>query len=243
MEIAQASFAASAKFLAGREDVTDEIRQKWRMLLTKKEIKSCVRYCARVIQEKFRGKKLVIVCILKGAMYFLVDLTRKITIPHSIYGIECSSYKGQHQHGIEILSLIQPEKFQDKDAVVIIDELMDKGDTMESVEQLVIKDGGVPPEKIFKCALFKKDNDCQYKLDLCPIILPSVWCNGMGLDFNQHLRNFEYLYGCPKSAGIEPSPADKIFEDDLFYGKEREKLIQICNNYEAEHKKLKSTAK
>ena len=231
--IADESFRKSAEFLNEREDVNEEIMKNWRLLLTDSEINSCVEHCARVIQDKFRGKKIVIVCILKGAVYFLVDLTRKLTIPHSIYGVECSSYKGQHQHGIEILSLIQPEKFQDKDAVVIVDELVDNGTTMESVEHLIIKDGGVPPEKIFKVALFNKDNDCQYKgLDLCGITLGNLWLVGYGLDNLTFLRNWTHLYGCPKAEGIQKSTADKIFEDPIYYAQEREKLINICNRYE-----------
>lgn len=244
MEIAQASYAESAKFLASREDLNGvDVLKEWRLLLTKKEIKSCVNHCARVIQEKFRGKKLVIVCILKGAMYFLVDLTRKITIPHSIYCVETSSYKGQQQHGIEILSLIQPDKFKDKDAVVIIDELVDNGVTMDSVDQLIMKDGGVPAEKIFRCALFNKDNGCQYKLDLCGITLPNCWVVGYGLDNLTIQRNFTCLYGCPKAPGTPRADADKIFDDDIFYGKEREKLIQVCNNYAEENANKKAAKK
>ena len=232
MEIARASFKASAEFLEGREDVTDEIRQKWRLLLTKKEIKACVKYCARVITEKCRGKNIVIVCILKGAMYFLVDLTRKITIPHSIYCIESSSYHEEQSQGkVEILSLIKKDKFKDKDVVVVIDELLDNGNTMESVVEHIITEGNVPPEKIFQCALLRKDNNSQYKnLDFYGLLVSNCWLVGMGLDSQQHLRNWTCLYACPKNSGIPKSEADKIFEDDIEYGKEREKLLRRLSN-------------
>jgi len=242
MEIAKESYKASEEFLRGREDLHGiDIQKEWRLLLTKSEIQTCVEHCAHVIQEKFRGKDLVIVCILKGCVYFLVDLTRQLTILHSIYMVEASSYHEQKQDKVEILSLIKPDKFKNKDAVVILDELEDNGDTLQAVKEHVMVEGNVPEDKIFTCVLFKKNHETnQPDVNLHGILVPDVWCVGTGLDSNQHLRNWECLYACPKLPGIPKSEADKIFEDDEYYGKEREKLLQVCNNYHSDMLKRKN---
>ena len=59
---------------------------------TDSQIHYAVRYCAQQIESKFEGQEFVVVCILKGCVYFFVDLTRSLTIPYSTYFIEASSY-------------------------------------------------------------------------------------------------------------------------------------------------------
>lgn len=222
----EASMKASRDFLAGRQDLQDvDIYNTWRLLLTKDEIDVAVRYCAKVINEKFKGKDIVIACILKGCVYFFVDLTRMITLPHSCYMFEFSSYVGQTQNSGEILSLIQPEKFKNK-YVILLDELYDNGLTLESVKQEIMKKGNVPSENIFTCTLMRKEHSGKYpEPDLCPLVLPDCWCTGLGLDDSQQKRNWNCVYACPKAPGIELSEADKMFMDNDVYVKEREKII------------------
>ncbi len=69
-----------------------KIPNGWKILLTYEEIHKSVKKCASFIDQKFGDKELVIVCILKGAVPFLVDLTREMKIDHTWYFIESSSY-------------------------------------------------------------------------------------------------------------------------------------------------------
>ena len=58
----------------------------------KEDIEKAVRHCATEIQKQFEGQDFVVVCILKGCVYFFVDLTRALLIPYSTYFLEASSY-------------------------------------------------------------------------------------------------------------------------------------------------------
>lgn len=222
----------SKKFLAKRRDLRGvDIYSEWRLLLTKKEINTFVKYCASIIEEKYEGKNLVIVCILKGCMYFCTDLTRLLRIPHSVYMIEASSYhdKQTQSDKMEVLSLIQPDKFNDK-YVVILDELYDNGFTLESVKQEIIKKGNVTPDKIFTCTLFKKNKNVIYPPpNLYGALVCDLWLTDFGLDDCSEKRNWEYLYACPKKEGIPKSEDDKIFDDDNIYKKIRENLVDQYN--------------
>lgn len=226
----EASMKASRDFLEGRQDLRGvDIYNTWRLLLTKDEIDVAVRYCAKIINEKFKGKDIVIACILKGCVYFFVDLTRIVTIPHSAYMFEFSSYHGQQQESGEILSLIQPDKFKNKH-VVLLDELYDNGLTLESVKQEIITKGRVPAENIFTCTLMRKEHPGKYpEPDLCPLVLPDCWLVGLGLDDSQQKRNWTCVYACPKAPGVELSEADKMFLDNETYVNEREKIIAQVN--------------
>ena len=208
-------------FLKGRKDLGNvNIEKEWKCILTEDEIKKCVQECARVINDKFEGKDIVLTCILKGAAYFLVDLSRELIIPHSIYFIEASSYHdSQKQENTEILSLIVPEKFKDKH-VILLDELFDNGNTLENVKKAIHEKANVPLEKIFTCTLLKKNKiSSREQPDLYGLIVPDVWLVGYGLDDQQHKRGWKCVFACPKAKNITETQDDKIFTNMYYYAR------------------------
>lgn len=219
-------------FFKNRKDLDNDIESKWKCILTEDEIKVCVKKCANEINKKFVNKDIVLTCILKGAAYFLVDLSRELIIPHSLYFIEASSYKDeQNQHDLEILSRIIPEKFNNK-YVILIDELFDNGNTIENVKNTIHEKASVPLDKFYTCTLFIKNK----KVSLSPpnlygIRVPDVWLIGYGLDDKQHKRNWTYLFACPKSNGIEETVDDQIFKNNDYYSTIRSKLLRKVDKY------------
>jgi hypoxanthine phosphoribosyltransferase len=200
------------------------------MLISKAEIQKSVCKCASVINAKFAGKDVVVVGILKGAVYFYVDLTRKLTIPHSCYFIEATSYHdSQSQSGLSIFSSIASGKFTNKH-VILVDELYDGGKTMDAIKRAIHEKANVPYDMIFTCALFKKNKKTEYPaLDLYGISLPDVWVVGYGLDDKQQNRHFESLYAVPKIEGIEKTDDDKMFDDPTLWNKIVNDIIVQCN--------------
>ena len=145
--------------------------------------------------------------------------------------IEASSYhdKQTQSDKIEVLSLIQPDKFKDR-YVVILDELYDNGFTLESVKQEIIEKGKVDPEKVFTCTLFKKDKKGIHPPpDMYGALVCDTWLNGFGLDDKTEKRNWQYLYACPKAEGVLKTEADKMFEDDKVYAEIRQNLLDQYN--------------
>lgn len=216
------------QFIEGRRDLRGvDVVKDWRLILTKKEIKVQVKRLADIINQKFEGKNVVVVCILKGASYFFVDLTRELVIPHSTYFIEASSYRdSQTQQEVEICSQIVPSKFKNKE-VIILDELFDNGATINMIRNKIIDEGHVVHQNIFTCTLFKKDKETSYpNPDLYGVIVPDVWLVGYGLDDNQEKRNWTYLYACPKCSNVSKSKDDLIFTDEEYYQKIRKRLIK-----------------
>ncbi|MFC1496540.1 phosphoribosyltransferase, partial [Candidatus Margulisiibacteriota bacterium] len=65
---------------------------KSRLLLSERRLKNRVRILAQKISKDFSDKRLVVVCILKGAMVFCSDLIREINLPLEIDFIQVSSY-------------------------------------------------------------------------------------------------------------------------------------------------------
>jgi hypoxanthine phosphoribosyltransferase len=202
------------QFIATRSDATET--DNWKLLITHDEIQGMIQWLANRINQTFRGEKIVVTCILKGCAYFLVDLTKRLTIPHSLYFIEASSYHDQQlqSEAIEILSRLVPSKFQGR-KVILLDELYDNGFTLHAVKHKLIDETKIQASDIFTCTLFHKFKS-HHNYGLPDLVgfrdLPDLWYVGYGLDDKQEKRNWPHLYAIPKLPGIPTGPDDSIFE-------------------------------
>lgn len=193
--------------------------KNWKLLLSEEKIQHYVQKCADFINENFYGRKIVVVCILKGAIYFFVDLTRKLLVDHSCYFIESSSYHNEQLQSecCKIMGSIEPSKFVDRE-VILIDELFDNGLTLYQVKNAIHQKAYVSLDKIFTCTLFKKNKQTKYPdPNLFGVEIPNVWVVGYGLDDKQEKRNLTSLYACPKTGNVSESEDDIIFKDERAY--------------------------
>jgi hypoxanthine phosphoribosyltransferase len=190
----------------------------WIEVLTQKQIKTAVKKLAFILDEKYKNQDIVLVCILKGAVYFFTDLSREMKTEHSEYHLECSSYKsGQKQGELEILSVIQKDKFKGK-KVILVDELFDNGKTMFEVKREISKRAEIDMNSIFTVALMKKNKAVDYDIDLFGVVVPNSWLVGYGLDHDQKMRNLKSVWAVPKKSD------DMLTADDLIvFGKGSEK--------------------
>jgi hypoxanthine phosphoribosyltransferase len=128
-------------------------------------------------------KDVVLVCILKGAVYFTVDLSRSLEphLNHKLYFLEVSSYKDEMKRGdhTTILKEFDTEYFTDK-IVIILDELCDSGHTLKTVKDSLLS---VMDEKYIRtCVMMKKNIESVIIPDLVGMEIPNEWVKGYGLD-------------------------------------------------------------
>jgi hypoxanthine phosphoribosyltransferase len=209
----------------------------WKLLLHKDEINVLIDTLAYQINKKFKGQPLVIAPILKGAVYFCVDLT----IPYSLYFLEASSYKNSQtqEENVDFSNTIVPSKFQGK-KVLLIDELFDNGKTLATVKDALIKYTDLCSNDITTCCLFQKEKQSKYPHpDLVGInYLPDVWYVGYGLDDEQTKRGFEHLFMKPREKNLQ-NEHDIVFYYNAhqnFRNTIREKISNmkqnlVCNQF------------
>lgn len=187
----------------------------WRVVMTKDQIDLHIKKCTSFLNQKYAGQKVILVCILKGAAWFLTKLTEEMTLEYSVYFLEASSYKdSQSQETVQILNKIYPEKFAGR-KIILIDELYDKGMTIETIKQALITETG--NSDVFTCTLFKKDLGPDYSypgiLDYYALIVPNVWLVGCGLDDKQEKRGWPHLFAVPKLNEADQTDDDRrIFQ-------------------------------
>jgi len=217
-------------FVKNRDDLRDFVmdgKDQWKVILTENEISQGVWHIANKLNEKFKGKDIILTGILKGCTLFFIELSKLLTVSHSWYFIEASSYKDKQTQNeqVEILSRIVPEKFAGRH-VVLVDELFDNGHTINLVKQKIHEMAFVPLDMILTCTLFKKNKNLASNPDLYGFDVPDVWLVGYGLDFRQEKRGWSVLFASPKSDPSLRTIDDMMFDDETNYFLVRLKLIK-----------------
>jgi len=187
----------------------------WKCLINGFDVHHQAGVLARKLDIKFHKEKgdIVLCCILKGAAYFLVDLSRaleSLDVNHSIYFIEASSYVHQTQaEHMSITREIVAEKFIDKH-VVLIDELYDNGKTLKLGNNI---------RSLTTCVMFRKKKKEKPNFPQPDLIgfddLPDVWLVGYGLDYDGLHRGSLALFAVPNEG-----------EDEVFKSKEEYEKVK-----------------
>lgn len=195
----------------------------WRILFTKEQIEIGIFKLAQKLNAHYRthnDKPLVLVGILKGVFVFLADLVRQLNIPHSIYFLEASSYKGQKRGQLQFSTQIEPAKLRGRH-VLVVDELFDHGETMNGTVQALLGNPelGLSPEDIRTCTLFIKDSGTNLPVPNFVGMprLPALWLVGYGLDHDGEKRGWPHLFATPKADDIDRVPEDAIFDSEEAY--------------------------
>ena len=162
-----------------------------RVIIPADKIQNRVEELADQINHDFSGEdNIYMVGILKGAFMFLADLTRHLTIPHTVDFMALSSYgKTTDSGAVRILmDLREPVENQH---LIIVEDIIDTGNTLKYLNQ-VLK--GRKPASLRSCVLVRKERDnLDIPIDYLGFEIPDVWVGGYGLDFADKHRTLPYI--------------------------------------------------
>jgi hypoxanthine phosphoribosyltransferase len=163
-------------------------------LISQGEIKRKVRELAKKISQDYKGKKLLVVGILKGAWIFMADLIRQIK---NVDEIQCSfltaeSYVGKETKGkIELKLDLLPNSLEGWH-VLLVEDIVDTGLTLAYIKDtLKIRN----PISLHICALLDKPSrrKIDLKIDYLGFQIEDKFVVGYGLDYEQKFRNLPYI--------------------------------------------------
>jgi len=162
------------------------------VLISREEISGMVGRLAGQINEDYRGKEILLVGVLKGAMIFLADLCRAIEAPVTLDFIIVSSYGVEtNTSGVVLLRKDIDGDIENKH-VVIVEDIIDTGVTLNYLKEMFIKRN---PASLKVCAAF--DKPTRRTVDISPdyygVRIPDVFVVGYGLDFANMYRNLPDL--------------------------------------------------
>lgn len=163
-----------------------------KVLLTKEQIAARVQELGRQIASDYRGKTPVLICILKGAMHFMSDLTRAIDIPLKVDFMAISSYgAGTTSSGV-VRILKDLDHPVEGEHVLVVEDIVDSGLTLHYLLEIL---RSRKPASLRVVTLLDKPGRRQ--VDVAPdyngFEIPDEFVVGYGLDYNEKYRNLPYI--------------------------------------------------
>ncbi len=160
--------------------------------LTEKQIQEKVRSIGAALSDRFRGKDVVAVCVLKGSFMFYADLIREMDIDIACEFCGLSSYHGGLRSTGEVrLTLDLNSPVRDRH-VILIEDIVDTGLTMNFLKAHV---EARKPKSITTAALLLKPHALKVEcpLDHVGFEIPNDFVVGYGLDYQGYYRNLPYV--------------------------------------------------
>lgn len=169
-----------------------------RALFSEAEIRAAVARLAGQIAADFAGKPLLVLGVLKGALYVTADLVRAISrIPGGPSEVEVdflvvSSYGNSTRSSGEVRLLKDADQNIAGKNVLVVEDIIDNGLTLQYLRSLL---SGREPASLKSCVLFDKPYNRQVDvpIDYVGLVTPDEFVVGYGLDYRESYRNLPYL--------------------------------------------------
>ena len=148
---------------------------------------------AEISRDYAGTDNLLLICILRGGIVFLVDLMRHITVPHQVDFMAISSYGAgaRESEGNVRVTLDLQTNIRDKD-VMLVEDIIDSGHTISHVLELL---STRQPRSLKVCSLLDK---AERREVVVPIHyrgfeIPNEFVFGYGLDLDEYYRNLPFI--------------------------------------------------
>jgi hypoxanthine phosphoribosyltransferase len=168
-------------------------------LIASEALQRRVRELGRDISRDYAGRRPLLVCVLKGAVFFLSDLMRHVEIPVEVDFMAVASYgSATDSSGVVRILKDLDTPIEGRD-VLIVEDIVDSGLTLQYLMRNL---GSRDPASLEVCSLLTKPS--RRKVDL-PVRyvgfeIPDQFVVGYGLDYAECYRNLPYV------AALEPQP-------------------------------------
>lgn len=162
------------------------------VLISETELRQRIKAMGQAITGDYRGKDLVVIPVLKGAMVFGADLVRAIDLPLTLDAICLSSYGNHHiSSGTVRLQKDLDEPIGGKH-VLIVEDIIDTGFTLQALCRHLQNHG---PVTLSICVLLDKRARRQVEIPIQyrGFEVPDAFVVGYGLDYQGRYRNLPFI--------------------------------------------------
>lgn len=171
-----------------------DIRSELKVLLDAEKVQNRIAELAVEISNDFKNKAVKIVCVLRGGIFFTVDLTKKLDLIFDMDFIEISSYgNGQESSGNIVVKkdLTDTENLNEKH-LIILEDIIDTGKSLKFLTEYLKK---FNPLSISSCVLLDKKSRRTENIsaDYVGFVIPDKFIIGYGLDYCNYFRNVDYI--------------------------------------------------
>ena len=163
-------------------------------MFTEEEVNARIREMGEQISAEYAGRSIRLVGILRGAVFFMCELAKRITLPVTFDFMSVSSY-GSETTSSGIVRIIKDleEPITDQD-VIIVEDIIDSGRTLSFLQELFRTRGA---RSVRTCTLLDKPSrraaDVDIRVDYRGFEVPDAFVVGWGMDYDQRYRNLPFI--------------------------------------------------
>ena len=161
-------------------------------MLSSSEVENRISEMAAAIDKEYEGKTIHLIGILKGSVFFMCELAKRMKSPVTMDFMSVSSYgDGTKSSGIVKLNKDLDESIEGKD-VIIVEDILDSGRTLSYLVKLL---GERKPASLEVVTLLDKPDRrvIPVELYMTGFEIPDRFVVGYGLDCAQKYRNLPYI--------------------------------------------------
>ena len=162
------------------------------VLIPEEKICERIGEIAKQIEADFQGEPVHLIGILKGSVFFVCELAKRLSIPVTIDFMQVSSYgDGMKSSGVVRISKDTDEGLVGKNTIVV-EDIVDSGRTLSYLLKLLKER---KPKSLKLCTLLDKPSRriVDVDVDYVGFQIPDKFVVGFGLDYAQKYRNLPYI--------------------------------------------------
>lgn len=162
------------------------------ILISEERLQARIGELADEISADYAGQEVLVVGVLKGALLFIADLVRRLTVPCTMDFMAVSSY-GSNTHSSGVVRILK-----DLDApiagkhVLVVEDVVDSGLTLSYLMKNL---RSREPASLELCTLMVKPSGRRVPIEMRYVgfEMPDAFVVGYGLDFDEHFRQLPYI--------------------------------------------------
>jgi len=165
-------------------------------LFTREEIQRKIQEIGSRISADYADKDLLVVGVLKGAIFFMSDVLRSLRISVRMDFIYCTSSSSKNMQESPVRMLCDLKETIKDQHVLLVEDIVDSGVTLKYLKQMLLER---QPASLKVCVLLDKAERRQVPIeaDYVGFRIPNKYVVGYGLDYKDRYRNLPYIAVLP----------------------------------------------
>ena len=163
-----------------------------RVMISEAEVTKRIEEMGRQISEDYAGKQIHLICILKGGVFFMCELAKRISVPVSLDFMSVSSYGAQTESSGVVRIVKDLDTSIEGHNVLVVEDIIDTGRTLAYLLDNLKQRN---PRSLKLCALLDKPERrvTEVAVDYSGFQIPDEFVVGYGMDYDQKYRNLPYI--------------------------------------------------
>jgi hypoxanthine phosphoribosyltransferase len=161
-------------------------------LVSEEQLQTRIRELAAQVSADYQGREMLVIGVLKGAVFFIADLLRHLTVPCELDFMAVSSY-GSSTHSSGVVRILKDLDIPIAGRhVLVVEDVIDSGLTLS---YLLKNLASRQPASLEICTLLTKPGHKRLNIPIRYIgfDLPDAFVIGYGLDYSERWRNLPYI--------------------------------------------------